>query len=95
MVTEVEFPADAPWFKGHFPGRPVTPGVLLIDRAVACAEKMLGRSIALKCIKKVKFSNPVLPGERVALDLCLKDEGEMAYSFSKGEIPCASGVLVF
>ena len=95
MVTEVEFPPDAPYFKGHFPGRPVTPGVMLIDRAVAGAEEMLGRRIVLKSIRKVKFSNPVLPGETVTLDLRLRGEGEIAYAFSRGDTPCASGVLVF
>lgn len=94
MVTEVTFPSDSPFFKGHFPGSPITPGVMLMAEAVANAEKMLGFGIALTCVKKVKFTNPVLPDEPVTLDLSMRNENEIAYSFTKDGIQCASGILV-
>lgn len=87
------FSADAPFFRGHFPGYPVTPGVVLIGRAVEVAERMVGQRIVLKGIKKVKFSQPVLPGEMVGLLLERRGDGEIAYRFSKGESICASGTL--
>ena len=90
-----KFSAVEPFFRGHYPGSPVTPGVILIDRAVSSAEKMLGRRIVLTGIKKVKFSNPVLPDEMVSLKLESRGEGEISYSFSKDGVQCASGVFVF
>ena len=92
---EFKFSAAEPFFRGHYPGSPVTPGVILIDRAVLAAEKMLGRKIVLTGMKKVKFSSPVLPDEVVSLTLELRAEGEMAYSFFKDSAHCASGVLLF
>ena len=92
--TEVSFSADEPFYRGHYPGTPVTPGVMLIDRAVKAAERMLGRNVALKGMKKVKFSKPVLPGETVALKLERRGEGEISYSFSRDGTQCASGILV-
>ena len=95
METEIAYPSDASFYKGHFPGFPVTPGVMLIDSAVANAEKMMGCEIVLDCIKKVKFSKPVLPGESILLRLDRRGDREIAYSFSKDAVQCASGVLVY
>ena len=95
METQLQFPESEPFFKGHFPGRPVVPGVMLIDKAVGAARGMLGRDAVLEGIGKVKFSNPVLPGETVALCLERRGETDVAYSFLKGETACASGVLRF
>ena len=95
MVMTLKFSADEPFFKGHYPNFPVTPGVMLIDRAVAAAKNMLGRDFVLKVIKKVKFSNPVFPDEAVSLKVESRGEGEMSYSFSKEGMLCASGILYF
>lgn len=95
METEVVFGSKESFFEGHFPGRPVTPGVMLIDRAVSAARNMVGRNIVPKSIRKVKFSNPVLPDETVKLKMDRRGEGEVAYLFSKDGAPCASGVLFF
>ena len=95
METEIVFGPDEPFFAGHFPGHPVVPGVMLIDSAVAAAEKMLKRRIMLKGMRKVKFLNPLLPGETVKVRLDCRGEGEVAYLFARNDSPCASGILVF
>jgi len=58
-------PVDYPAFAGHFPGRPVVPGVVLLDRALLLAEARTGRSSAGWRIVAAKFFSPVLPGETV------------------------------
>ena len=95
METTLRFSSDEPFFKGHYPDFPVTPGVMLIDRAVTAAKNMLGRDFILKGIKKVKFSNPVFPDEAVSLKVESRGEGEISYSFSKEGMSCASGILYF
>ena len=90
---ELSFSTAEPFFKGHYPGNPVTPGVVLLDRAVHAAESMMGRKIALSGVKKVKFPNPVLPDEVVSLRLEAKGEKEISYSFLKKGVMCASGIL--
>jgi 3-hydroxymyristoyl/3-hydroxydecanoyl-(acyl carrier protein) dehydratase len=53
-------PADLPAFAGHFPGRPIVPGVVLLDRAVQLvAEALNARVIG---IGSAKFLSPVGPG---------------------------------
>ena len=95
METTLKFAADEPFFKGHYPDFSVTPGVMLIDRAVTAAKDMLGRDFVLKGIRKVKFSNPVLPDESVSLKVESRGKGEISYCFSKEGMLCASGILYF
>jgi 3-hydroxymyristoyl/3-hydroxydecanoyl-(acyl carrier protein) dehydratase len=57
--------ADHPAFAGHFPGRPIVPGALLIDLAVRAVEQAMGRSVA--SVAQAKFLSPAVPGEALAL----------------------------
>lgn len=58
---------DHPAFAGHFPGRPIVPGVVLLDEAL--------RAIAAACAPQArhwqlgaaKFIRPVQPGEPLHL----------------------------
>ena len=62
-------PADHPSLPGHFPGNPVVPGVVILDRVFAAIESEHGTAAAWR-LPQVKFLQPLLPGEpaRVELD---------------------------
>jgi 3-hydroxyacyl-[acyl-carrier-protein] dehydratase len=61
---------NEPFFPGHFPGRPVFPGVLLLEGMAQTAGVICGMvnsrarppSVFLLTIDKAKFRKPVLPG---------------------------------
>ena len=69
---------NEPYFQGHFPGRPVMPGVLQIEAmAQAAGILMLRHTTAenrlaffMSC-DKVKFRNAVEPGDQVAIHVKL------------------------
>jgi len=79
VVAAYRFRPDADFYRGHFPGHPVTPGVLLIEAmaqagVVAHGIFLLAREVGLEEMEKlltvftdanVEFSGMVLPGQRV------------------------------
>ncbi len=68
---------NEPFFQGHFPGRPVMPGVLIIE-AMAQAGGILAyltasaeqrnRLIYFMGMDKVRFRKPVLPGDQIIFE---------------------------
>ena len=66
--------ANEPHFQGHFPGRPVMPGVLLIEAMAQTAGALCVASqgvrdapsvVYMMTVDKVKFRKPVVPGDQV------------------------------
>lgn len=53
---------DHPSLPGHFPGHPVVPGVLLLQRVLDAIEAAHGPQGALR-LPQVKFLQPLLPGQ--------------------------------
>jgi len=73
---------------GHFPGRPVVPGVLVLDAVVASIERRLGRSVT--GFPQVKFQNPLLPGERAEIDVAV-DAQRVRFGVMRGAAVIATG----
>ena len=74
VVFEFRFGADDPTFAGHFPTRPVLPGVFQLEMARVATECVCKCSLALREISKAKFLRPILPEEIVRLDLKLLEQ---------------------
>lgn len=61
-------PADHPSLPGHFPGQPVVPGVVLLDRVIEAIEAGHDPLPALR-MPQVKFLKPLLPGQSAEIEL--------------------------
>ncbi len=66
LVSEA-FRVDArhPSLPGHFPGHPVVPGVVLLDRLAAALERT--GAGPLRRLATVKFLSPLLPDQEATL----------------------------
>ena len=86
-------PADHPALPGHFPGRPIVPGVVLLDHAIHTIGMALGRSLDACQLGSAKFLSPAAPGE--ALDLAFETaaSGAIRFTIRAGEREVANGVL--
>ena len=71
--ARITFPTEFVGFKGHFPGKPVLPGVCLIQTALVALSRVLDKPVELKRLVSAKWMVPVLPGEEIVLSLSLKD----------------------
>ena len=70
VVATRVFREEEEFFKGHFPGEPIVPGVYLVEamaQAMAYGElyKHGPHRMLLTGVNKAKFRVPVLPGEKV------------------------------
>lgn len=86
-------PVDHPAFAGHFPGRPIVPGVVLLDQAILFAEQWLGQPAIAWQIGNAKFLSPVGPGETLLFALQRKASGGIGFTVQAAERAVASGSL--
>ncbi|MBU1194484.1 MAG: beta-hydroxyacyl-ACP dehydratase [Proteobacteria bacterium] len=83
-ITAVyRFREDEDFYKGHFPGQPITPGVILIETMAQASVVAMGIHLLLcqglcedeirqivalfTCADKVEFNGLVMPGEKVII----------------------------
>jgi len=97
--TIFSVPADHPAFAGHFPGRPIVPGVLLLDAAVHAlqqAQALEASSLAAQAcrISAAKFLSPVGPGETLTMTCTAGASGGTHFEIRSGERKVATGTLV-
>jgi 3-hydroxymyristoyl/3-hydroxydecanoyl-(acyl carrier protein) dehydratase len=87
----IHIDARHPVFAGHFPGRPIVPGVLLLDLAQLAIEAATG--LALQGLAASKFLSAVVPGEALVLDYEPSDGG-VRFTMRCGERVVANGRFV-
>ena len=65
---QFSIPSGHPGLRGHFPGCPIVPGVVLVERVLEAIEAVHGPIGALR-LPQVKFAQPLLPDEVARIEL--------------------------
>jgi 3-hydroxyacyl-[acyl-carrier-protein] dehydratase len=94
IICRKTFHEDEFFFQGHFPGRPVAPGVILCESAMqagavllsALAPQQTGLPVATR-LNDVKFKRMVRPGETIQLEVRLHERLADAF-FLGAKITC-------
>ena len=85
LTTRRRVRPDEDYFKGHYPGNPIMPGVLICESVFQSGCIFLTKQLAAKGedlshytpvltrITEVKFKNSVKPGDELIIDVKLKD----------------------
>jgi beta-hydroxyacyl-ACP dehydratase FabZ len=72
---------NEPFFQGHFPDNPIMPGVLIVEAMAQVGGVLAGlsmpemgekegkRTFFFMSMDKVKFRKPVVPGDRIVLEV--------------------------
>jgi 3-hydroxyacyl-[acyl-carrier-protein] dehydratase len=107
IVARYRFRPDADFYRGHFPGNPITPGVILLECiaqvgvvalgiylvALEAGREAVERRLALFADAHVDFSGIVKPGERVTVS-ARKDFFRRGKLRSETEMHLDDGTLV-
>ena len=98
--------ADEYYFKGHFPGNPIMPGVLIVEAlaqtgavAILSMQENKGKNALFGGIDKIRFNKQVIPGNRLKLEVkIIKKKGPIgigeAIATVDGKV-AAKGELTF
>lgn len=90
LVGIKEVTPDEPFFRGHFPGRPVMPGVLILEAMAQTGAALAAKSfevdpdsgvILFAGIERSRFRRPVGPGETLRLPVRLAASRHGLYKF--------------
>lgn len=82
---------DEPFFAGHFPSRPVLPGVLIIEAMAQTAgvlvietlgEEERGKLVYFMTIDSARFRKPVVPGDQLRLEVHVQRHRGPVWKFS-------------
>jgi 3-hydroxyacyl-[acyl-carrier-protein] dehydratase len=78
VVAMKSVTANEPQFTGHFPGRPIMPGVLMVEAlaqagavAVLSLPEYRGKLALFAAIDECRFRRTVLPGDTLRLEVTL------------------------
>lgn len=89
QVFLLEVGSDWPVFEGHFPGRPILPGIVQVHWAVQFAQVFMDKPATPAEIKQLKFRNIFQPPGALQLELVKTSEHELGFTWCSmaGESP--------
>ena len=88
-----QVPTDHPAFAGHFPGRPLVPGVVLLDQAILLAQVRIGGSPQAWSVSQAKFLRPCGPGDALVFAFEKNSSGALTFSVRRDGAEVAAGTL--
>jgi 3-hydroxyacyl-[acyl-carrier-protein] dehydratase len=91
LQSKLKVDVDHPALPGHFPGHPIVPGVVILDRLVSdLAERTGARAVG---VKRMKFTRPLAPGEEFIVEWGDAQKGGVRFGVKVGAEMLASGQM--
>lgn len=95
LIINLKISAGLEYFQGHFPDRPVLPGVVQTHWAIQYGIRYLGLPGRIKKLEVIKFKHLIRPNMEIALKLELKPNGKLSFSYSHEGHVMSSGRIVY
>lgn len=99
IVCAKTFHADEFFFQGHYPDYPLVPGVILCESAMQAGALLLAELLPAEGVpvatrmNDIKFKRMVRPGDRIELEVCLKERLADAF-FLQAKVRCEGKLAV-
>lgn len=94
MKALLGVPAAAPYFEGHFPGRPILPGVVELLLALQALAGQAAHAAALQGIAFARWRQPVAPGDVLQVDAREPAPGRLRIELARAGAAVASAELI-
>jgi len=101
--TRKNVKSEEAFFQGHFPGRPIMPGVLILESVFQAGAILMGkrreqadsRIPVITRVNNVKIRHAVLPGDVLEIEVTLKELAEPAcYLSGRATVGCKTVLTV-
>jgi 3-hydroxymyristoyl/3-hydroxydecanoyl-(acyl carrier protein) dehydratase len=94
VELDLTLPTELFYFRGHFPGRPILPGVVQIDWAIQFADQYLGTNIGSAQKYNVKFRAIIEPSKPLTMVLVHdQDSHRLNFEFRGDKTLLSSGTI--
>jgi 3-hydroxymyristoyl/3-hydroxydecanoyl-(acyl carrier protein) dehydratase len=87
--------ADAPYFAGHFPGRPILPGVVALALMAEAAARVAGKDDPVHTIPFARLRHVAVPGDRLEVAARKAAAGRIRADLTRGETLIANAAFEF
>ena len=94
IITALPIAADHPAYRGHFPGTPLLPGVVLLDATIDALEKAGKGPAGYWEVSSAKFQSAVRPGESLTLHHETLPNGSIRFAIRAADRAVANGLIV-
>lgn len=96
LEIDVLIPPDLFYFRGHFPGFPILPGIVQLHWAITYGRSLLPSKALVPGTIQVKFRDVVRPGEHLQLTLAYnRSDRKLIFDWRSNTGPRSSGSIVF
>ena len=92
VMVSLQVPASHPIFGGHFPGRPIVPGVMLLEWVLEEVARTRQCAPSALRLREAKFFTPLGPGDSAELRLEAGD-ARCAFTIHRDAATIARGVI--
>lgn len=90
----IAFSPELVWFRGHFPGEPVLPGIAQVHLAAQWAEEIWDWQPLGANLSRLKFRQIIRPGDTVRLKLARDiTRQQLQFAYHLGDIVASEGTI--